>query len=107
MRHLGRCTPRNRGFWIPAFAGMTPIPRQQTISNEYGMHGAITLIHHFREHFSRSDDIAYVDRRGLRTVRRSYKELGQLAEQWAQRLSERNIAKGDRVLLWAENSAQW
>jgi len=66
-----------------------------------------TLIHHFREHFSHSDDIAYVDRRGLRTVRRSYRELGQLAEQWAERLSERNIAKGDRVLLWAENSAQW
>src|SRR5262245_55209974 len=78
------------------------------VSDEYGMQGvAKTLIHHFREHFSQSDDIAYVDRRGLRTVRRSYREIGQLAEQWAQRLSERSIAKGDRVLLWAENSAQW
>src|SRR5262245_64900803 len=78
------------------------------VSDEYGMQGvAKTLIHHFREHFSRSDDSAYVDRRGLRTVRRSYSELGQLAEQWAERLGERNITKGDRVLLWAENSAQW
>lgn len=66
-----------------------------------------TLLSYFQQHFSHNDDIAYVDRRGLRTVRWSYQQIGELAAGLAALLAERNVVKGDRVLLWAENSAHW
>ena len=62
---------------------------------------------YFQQHFSHNGDTAYVDRRGLRTVRWSYQQIGELAAGWAALLAERNVVKGDRVLLWAENSAHW
>ncbi|MBM3804061.1 MAG: AMP-binding protein [Acidimicrobiia bacterium] len=69
--------------------------------------GPNTLRSYFQEHFSHSEDTAFVDRHGLRTSRWSYRQIGELAESWAACLAERNVAKGDRVLLWAENSAHW
>ena len=66
-----------------------------------------TLLSYFQQHFSHNGDTAYVDRVGLRTVRWSYQQIGELATGWAALLAERNVVKGDRVLLWAENSAQW
>ena len=44
-----------------------------------------TLLHHFQQHFSHNDNIAYVDRRGMRTVRWSYRHIGELAAEngWA------------------------
>jgi long-chain acyl-CoA synthetase len=66
-----------------------------------------TLLSYFQEHSSNNADIAYVERTGLRTVRWSYQQIGELAAGWAALLAEREVVKGDRVLLWAENSAQW
>jgi long-chain acyl-CoA synthetase len=66
-----------------------------------------TLLSYFQRHFSHGGDIAYVDRHGLRAQRWSYQQIGELAVGWSALLAERNVGKGDRVLLWAENSAHW
>ena len=66
-----------------------------------------TLVAYFERHFASGNDTAYVDRAGLRTVRWSYQQIGELAAGWAALLAEQNVVKGDRVLLWAENSAHW
>jgi len=66
-----------------------------------------TLVAYFERHFASGNDTAYVDRAGLRTVRRSYQQMGELGAGWARLLAERNVVRGDRVLLWAENSAHW
>ena len=50
---------------------------------------------------------AYVQRRGYRTERWSYRDVALCALQTARELEARNISKGDRVLLWAPNSAEW
>lgn len=55
----------------------------------------------------RGTDIAIVARRGLRERRASYAQLAGLARRFAATLEERSIAKGDRVLLWGENGAEW
>ena len=66
-----------------------------------------TLITYFERHFANGNDTAYVGWEGLRTVRWSYKQIGELAAGWAALLAERQVVKGDRVLIWAENSAHW
>ena len=55
----------------------------------------------------RGDETAYVQRRGYRTARWSYRQVAELAFQFARELDARAIAKGDRILLWASNSAEW
>ena len=55
----------------------------------------------------RDSDIAIVARRGLREIKTSYRELASLARRFAQELVQRKIVKGERVLLWGENSAEW
>lgn len=49
----------------------------------------------------------YIQRRGYRTERWSYGEVARAAQQFAGELEARGVAKGDRVLLWGENSAEW
>lgn len=44
---------------------------------------------------------------GLRRKACSYRELAELAGRFAALLSSRGIQKGDRVLIWAPNSAEW
>ena len=48
-----------------------------------------------------------MQRRGYRTVRWSYRKVAELAFQFARELDAREITKGDRVLLWGPNSAEW
>src|SRR5439155_1500399 len=52
-------------------------------------------------------EVAYVQRRGYRTERWTYRQVFELSAQLARELEARGINKGDRVLLWGENSAQW
>src|SRR5262247_2662485 len=66
-----------------------------------------TLVDYFKRHFASGNDTAYVDRMGLRTKRWSYQQIGELAAGWAALLAERHVVKGDRVLLWADNTAHW
>src|SRR5215472_14098608 len=58
-------------------------------------------------HLARRNEIAYVHKRGLRTLRWSYQQLGELAFRFARELEARGIGKGDRVMLWGENSGEW
>src|SRR5512140_1601583 len=50
---------------------------------------------------------AYAHRRGYRTERWSYRDVLHTARQFARELESRGIAKGDRVVLWGDNSAEW
>ena len=50
---------------------------------------------------------AYIERPGYRTVCSSYAEIADFASRFAGELHAKGIGKGDRVLLWAPNSAAW
>jgi long-chain acyl-CoA synthetase len=54
-----------------------------------------------------SRDVAYVFPRGYRHERWTYQRVAQVAYQFARELESRHIAKGDAVLLWGPNSAEW
>jgi long-chain acyl-CoA synthetase len=54
-----------------------------------------------------SNERAYGRRRGYRMEWRSYAEVRDTAFSFALELRARNIGKGDRVMLWGENSAEW
>src|SRR5215470_20093351 len=66
-----------------------------------------TLAEYPRLHLALKNEMAYVHRRGLRTHRWTYQQLGELAFRFARELEARGIGKGDRVLLWGDNSAEW
>lgn len=55
----------------------------------------------------RGGECAYVQHRGYRTVRWSYRQVAETAFQFARELQQRSIGKGDRVLLWGPNSSEW
>lgn len=55
----------------------------------------------------RGDETAIVARHGLRTVRWSYEKLAVTAFQFARELEARGIGQNDRILIQAENSAEW
>lgn len=63
-----------------------------------------TLLEDFRKH---ERDIAIVRYQGVRRRETTYGELAHLARRFAALLEDRNIGKSDRVLLWAENGAEW
>ena len=50
---------------------------------------------------------AYVFPRGYRRERWSYARVAAIAYQFARELSAREIGKGDAVLLWGPNCAEW
>ncbi|HWZ77005.1 MAG TPA: AMP-binding protein [Candidatus Sulfotelmatobacter sp.] len=62
------------------------------------------FLEHFRAH---AHECAYVQRRGYRTERVTYGQVLQQTFGFAQELERRSLAKGDRVMLWGENSAEW
>lgn len=66
-----------------------------------------SLLEYFRPDSRPSNDTALVWRRGYRTVRWSYSDLLNVARRVASELTSRNIQKGDRILLWGENSGEW
>lgn len=59
------------------------------------------------EFLRRGNEIAFVQRRGYRTVRWSYRQVAGIAFQFARELEARGIGKGDNVVLWGPNSAEW
>jgi long-chain acyl-CoA synthetase len=63
-----------------------------------------SLVDDFRRH---GDQIAVVSRHGLRKEVTTYKALADLCGRFASHLESRGIVKGDRVLIWGENSAFW
>ncbi|MGD0731404.1 MAG: AMP-binding protein [Terracidiphilus sp.] len=63
-----------------------------------------TLLEDFRRYGS---EVAVVRYQGNRRRVTTYGEIAQLAGRFATLLVKRGIGPGDRVLLWAENSAEW
>ena len=69
---------------------------------------AESLAEFFLEHFRAHEwECAYRQRRGYRTEAFSYGEILSMAYGFAGELQSRGIAKGDRLMLWGENSAEW
>jgi long-chain acyl-CoA synthetase len=66
-----------------------------------------SLLEYFRRDSRPSDEIAVIWRSGYRTIRWPYDELFRAATRFAWELNKRGVQKGDRVLLWAENSGWW
>ena len=66
-----------------------------------------SVLEYFQPDSRPSREIAFAWRRGYRMVRWTYADLLRAATQFAHRLEERSVAKGERVLLWGENSGEW
>lgn len=58
----------------------------------------------FEQH---SAEIAYINHLGYRPVRWTYGRVLAAASQVARELETRQIGKGDRILIWGENRAEW
>ena len=59
------------------------------------------------EFLARGDAVAFAHRRGLRTVRWSYKQIANSSYAFAELLRERGVQKADRLLLCGNNSPEW
>ena len=66
-----------------------------------------SLANYLEGFLQKGDEYAYVQHHGYRTVRWTYRQVAHAAYQFAHELEARGIGKGDRVLLWAPNSAEW
>src|SRR5450755_52994 len=64
----------------------------------------LEYLDNFRLH---AGEAAYVFRRGYRAQRWTYGEVLQNAYRFARELEARGIGKGDKVLIWGENCAEW
>src|SRR5580658_34217 len=62
------------------------------------------FLQHFQAH---RDERAYGQRNGYRREWFTYGQVLEMALGFCRDLEGRGIAKGDRVMLWAENSAEW
>jgi long-chain acyl-CoA synthetase len=65
------------------------------------------LLSLFNDFLRFGGDVAVVQRRGYRREKLTYKELRDCARSWSWALAGRGIGRGDRVLLWCPNSAEW
>src|SRR6202045_1773657 len=66
-----------------------------------------SLIEYLAEFTQHGRSIAFGERRGYRMVRWSYREVADVASQFARELEARRIGPGDRVLIWGDNSGEW
>src|SRR5215470_7270423 len=66
-----------------------------------------SLAEYAQLHFSLGAETAFVARRGLRTLRWSYRQMAELEFRVARELESHSIGKGDRVMLWGENGGEW
>ena len=66
-----------------------------------------TITEYLENFFQLGDEIAYAYPRGYRTARWSYRSVAETACRFARELEAREIGKGDRVVLWGSNSAEW
>ena len=68
-------------------------------------HGSLLdYLDNFERHGS---EPAYINHSGYRPVRWTYGRVLETAHQFARELDCRGIRKGDRILLWGENRAEW
>ncbi|MGA2421238.1 MAG: AMP-binding protein, partial [Candidatus Acidiferrum sp.] len=66
-----------------------------------------TLLEFVREYGARGSEIAVRQRRGYRMESWSYARIAAEANRVGRELEVRGLNKGDAVLLWGENSAEW
>ena len=66
-----------------------------------------SLVEYLDEFQKRGNEPAYVQPSGYRTVRWSYRQVAETAFRFARELEARAIEKGDRVVIWGPNSAEW
>jgi long-chain acyl-CoA synthetase len=66
-----------------------------------------SLAEYFQSFDAHAAETAYVDQRGYRTYHWTYGQIRHAAAQFARELEQRGIAKGDRILLWGPNCAEW
>jgi long-chain acyl-CoA synthetase len=66
-----------------------------------------TLLSFLDDCLERGTATAVVRRRGLRRVKWTSAEIARQAFRFARELEARRISRGDRVLFWGENSAEW
>jgi len=64
----------------------------------------LEYLDNFRRH---AGEAAYVQHRGYRMQRWSYGEVLANAHRFSRELDAREIAKGDKVVIWGENCAEW
>jgi long-chain acyl-CoA synthetase len=67
----------------------------------------LSLAEYLRDFGRHGSECAFVNRRNYRDVHWTYAETVDLALRFAQELQRQSIGKGDRVVLWGENSAEW
>lgn len=66
-----------------------------------------SLAAYFQQLARHGSGVAFVHRRGYRWERWSYARVAAAANRFARLLERRGIARGDRILLWGENCAEW
>ncbi len=66
-----------------------------------------TLNTYLEDFRARGGETAFAHRRGLRRERWSYARVAGTACAFARELEARGIGRGERVLFWSENSAEW
>jgi long-chain acyl-CoA synthetase len=66
-----------------------------------------SLLTFVRNYAALGGEIAVRQRRGYRMESWTYAQIAEGANRLARELEARGIAKGDAVLLWGDNSAQW
>jgi long-chain acyl-CoA synthetase len=66
-----------------------------------------SLVEYLDNFWRRGNECAYIQRRGYRAHRWSYQQVAETAFRFARELEERKIGKGERVLVWGPNSAEW
>jgi len=67
-----------------------------------------TTILEYLDNFQRhAPEVAYVHHRGYRMQRWTYGEVLANAQRFARDLDSLEIGKGDKVLIWGENCAEW
>jgi len=74
---------------------------------EFQMIRRSTLLSYLNDYLQRGDAIMFTERRGLRLVHCTYKQLVQTARRLARELEVRGIAPGERIILCGKNSFEW
>ncbi len=66
-----------------------------------------SLLDYLDNFLDRGREYAYVQPRGYRWERWTYRQVAETAFQFARELESRGVGKGDRVLIWGPNRAEW
>src|SRR6266404_3770003 len=66
-----------------------------------------SLVEHLEYFYAHAPEVAYIQRRGYRRADWTYRRVLETACQFARELDARGIRKGDHVVVWGENCAEW